>query len=183
MKLPVFTGSNPEIPMTRSPRGHTLEPKSSPPPDVEQPSPRDLRAALLWCARWLLPGGGFHDGKLTVRIKFDSGERVEIKPERAADGRTLPDSVQFAENGPTIPQLRGHFLGASEKTVLRSLVNHGPCRTKELQERVEQFIERSEFYLVKKNLLDRELIAEDREGRVIIPEAWIEKLVTAPVTD
>lgn len=148
--------------------------------ELPRPARRDLKAALLWCARWLAPGGGFHEGKLLVRIEFpENRETAEVSSKGSVTGLVCPDGVRLGPNaGPCPSDLVRHFLGAGEKTVLRAILDGGPCRTTELQERVRQHIDRSEFYLVKKNLVDRELIDEDKEGRVIIGKEWIAEMLS-----
>ena len=147
---------------------------------IAPPSHRELKSALLWCARWLKPGGGFHDGRVMVRIDFPAdGETATVSPSGAVTGIDCPEGVHLgSRSGPRQADLIRFFLGAGEKTVLRAILDGGPCRTTELQERVRQHIDRSEFYLVKKNLLDRELIDEDKEGRVIIGKEWIAEMLS-----
>lgn len=151
--------------------------------DAPAPARADVKSALLWCARWLAPGGGFHAGRLTVRIEFPAErETTAVSPKGSVNGLVCPAGVRLRPtDGPPASDLVRHFLGAGERTLLRALVDGGPCRTKELQERVEHVIERSEFFLLKKNLGDRELIAEDKDGRVVVAKEWVRALVSDAV--
>lgn len=141
----------------------------------------DLRNILLWAARWLIPGGGFYEGKrLKVTIEYGGRSAVIERPDGMVSGLTPPPQIQVGgAAGPTASDLVRHFLGDRERAVLKALVDLGPCRAGDLEEAVAAVLKRSEFYTIWGNLQVRGLVVEG-EGGYDFAHPWVKALVAPP---
>jgi len=135
-------------------------------PTQTPPARRDVKAALLWCARWLTPGGGFYRGPVRVCIEFGGAERdeVTVRPKGDVTGLDAPPLVRPGPTaGPSQSELVRHFLSDKERTILKVLAE-APSRAGEVEEAVAGQVKRTDFWTLWANLQVRGLIAEEDRG-------------------
>lgn len=153
----------------------------TPGPDMPDPPARtDLKAILLWCSRWLAPGGGFYRGRVVVSVDYlRVEERATVKSTKALTGLDRPKSVRlggtlFADES----DLLRRFLGDGERAILTALASLQPCMAKDVADAVQaKRISRGEFFALWKNLQVRDLVAERADGRFELAHEWIRGIV------
>jgi hypothetical protein len=149
-----------------------------------RPPKRDLKSAILWCARWLVEEDGkpYSGRHLSVKIlAAGQGEVIEVKPIRGSDGIEQPQLVRLAEpTGPGVAAGRDELLqlmfSADETNILRALAVKEPSKASDVMDRAR--MEKSKFWVLWSNLQHRGFIgdADEGEGFVILP-AWVRELV------
>lgn len=140
------------------------------------PARRDLKAVLLWCSRWLAPGGEFYRGRVVIAVDYvREGERTRVKSTRAVAGLERPKAVRlggtlFADESDLVRR----FLGDGERAILAALAALQPCMAKDVADAVRaRRISRGEFFALWKNLQVRDLVAERGDGKFELAHEWV----------
>jgi hypothetical protein len=130
---------------------------SNPPPDR-----RTLRSTLIWSARWLLLGGN---------EQFRGPIKVTISSEDEIDERIIRDQVVTSDRVPTAFRqqsdaglfefLLNCFLSPEEKVVVRVLAESARKGAVLMD---KSGLERSRFYTITANMIERGLIRKTDDG-------------------
>lgn len=150
-----------------------------------RPPKRDLKSAILWCARWLVEEDGqpYAGRHLVVKISAaGQGEAIKVKPVRGSDGVEQPQLVRVAEAASAGAAAGGRdelmrlMFSADEMSILRALAVKEPSKASDVMDRAR--IEKSKFWVLWSNLQHRGFIgdADVGEGFVILP-VWVRELV------
>lgn len=152
------------------------------------PTKRDLKSAMLWCARHMLGEDGqpYLGKRLSVCVSAEGeGEAIEVKPVKGTDGVEPPDLIRpplVAFDGADVPaaELLRVLFSADELSILRGLAGHEPSKANDVLDRCRGAVEKSRFWVLWANLQHRNVIgdAEVGEGFVILP-AWVREMCGA----